>query len=206
MSRTQYYTATTLDGFIADPNQSLDWLFTRKRDEDGPFSYGEFVANVGAIAMGSTTYEWILDYHSSDEKWPYDVPCWVLTHRQLPAAAGARIEFRSGDVTAVHAEMARAAGDRNVWIVGGGDLAGQFADAGLLDEVIVWIAPVTLRWGRAAAAPPDRATPGRARAERRFRLRQVLRRALRLGVRSSPWPTTSTSPSASARCSGANPA
>jgi dihydrofolate reductase len=43
--------------------------------------------------------------------------------------------------------MVRAAGDRNVWIVGGGDLAGQFADAGLLDEVIVSIAPVTLGAG-----------------------------------------------------------
>ena len=57
MSRTQYFTATTLDGFIADPNHSLDWLFTRKRDEDGPFSYSEFIASVGAMAMGSTTYE-----------------------------------------------------------------------------------------------------------------------------------------------------
>ena len=47
----------------------------------------------------------------------------------------------------VHAEMAAAAGGKNVWIVGGGDLAGQFADAGLLDEVIVYIAPVTLGSG-----------------------------------------------------------
>ena len=43
--------------------------------------------------------------------------------------------------------MVRAAGGRNVWIVGGGDLAGQFADAGLLDEVLVSIAPVTLGAG-----------------------------------------------------------
>jgi dihydrofolate reductase len=59
----------------------------------------------------------------------------------------ASIEFTSENVTTVHAEMVRAAGDRNVWIVGGGDLAGQFADAGLLDEVIVSIAPVTLGAG-----------------------------------------------------------
>jgi dihydrofolate reductase len=47
----------------------------------------------------------------------------------------------------VHEQMVEAAGGRNVWIVGGGDLAGQFADAGLLDEVIVYIAPVTLGAG-----------------------------------------------------------
>ena len=62
MGLTQYYTATTLDGFIADPNNSLDWLFTRKRESGGPLDYDAFIADVGALAMGATTYEWILDH------------------------------------------------------------------------------------------------------------------------------------------------
>jgi dihydrofolate reductase len=152
LSLTQYYTATTLDGFIAGPDNSLDWLFTRERENGGPMDYGEFIAAVGALAMGSTTYEWILDHEfgdkdSSEWKWPYEVPTWVFTHRDLPRVPNARIEFTSGDVAKVHAEMAAAAGGRNIWIVGGGDLAGQFADAGLLDEVVVMIAPVTLGAG-----------------------------------------------------------
>jgi dihydrofolate reductase len=152
VSLTQYYTATTLDGFIADSDNSLDWLFTRKREQDGLLNYGEFIAGVGAMAMGSTTYEWILDHEFADRdpaewKWPYDIPCWVFTHRQLPIVPESRVEFTSADVVAVHQEMVGAAGGRNVWIVGGGDLAGQFADVGLLDEVIVWIAPVTLGAG-----------------------------------------------------------
>jgi dihydrofolate reductase len=152
VSLTQYYTATTLDGFIADPDNSLDWLFTRARDEGGPGNYGDFIAGVGALAMGSTTYEWILDHEFAgkdqvDWNWPYDIPCWVFTHRELTVVPNARVEFTSADVAAVHAEMVAAAGGRNVWIVGGGDLAGQFADAGLLDEVIVSIAPVTLGAG-----------------------------------------------------------
>jgi dihydrofolate reductase len=151
-SLTQYYTATTLDGFIADPDDSLDWLFTRQREEDGPMNYGEFIARVGALAMGSTTYEWILDHEFADKdpsewKWPYDLPTWVFTHRQLPVVPDAKVEFTSADVATVHEAMVAAAGDRNVWIVGGGDLAGQFADAGLLDEMIVSIAPVTLGAG-----------------------------------------------------------
>jgi dihydrofolate reductase len=102
--------------------------------------------------MGSTTYEWVLDHEFAGKdpaewKWPYDIPGWVFTHRQLPVVPEAQIEFTSGDVAVVHAEMVIAAGNRNVWIVGGGDLAGQFADAGLLDEVIVSIAPVTLGAG-----------------------------------------------------------
>ena len=152
MSLTQYYTATTLDGFIADQNHSLDWLFTRDQDRAGPLNYAAFYADVGAIAMGSTTYEWILDHElrgkdPADASWPYDVPSWVFTHRRLEAVPGAAITFTQSDLADAHAEMVVAAGGRNVWIVGGGDLAGQFADAGLLDEVIVYIAPVTLGGG-----------------------------------------------------------
>jgi dihydrofolate reductase len=127
-------------------------LFTRQQDPDGPLNYQEFIGQVGALAMGATTYEWILA-HGSAEKgpgelgWPYDVPCWVFTHRQLPVVPDAPIEFAAGDVAPVHAKMVAAAGDRNRWIVGGGDLAGQFADAGLLDELIVYIAPVLLGAG-----------------------------------------------------------
>ena len=102
--------------------------------------------------MGSTTYEWILEHDRAGKdpaewKWPYDIPGWVFTSRQLEVVPEAPIEFVSGDVAPVHAAMVEAAGGKNVWIVGGGDLAGQFADAGLLDEVIVYIAPVTLGSG-----------------------------------------------------------
>jgi dihydrofolate reductase len=74
----------------------------------------------------------------------YYIPCWVFTHRQLPRVPDSRIAFTSADIATVHREMVDTAVERNIWIVGGGDLAGQFADVGLLDEVIVLIAPVTL--------------------------------------------------------------
>jgi dihydrofolate reductase len=152
VSLTQYYTATSLDGFIADPDNSLDWLFTRKREEDGPFNYEAFIADVGALAMGSTTYEWILDHEFAGKdpaewKWPYDIPGWVFTHRRLPVVPNSGVKFTAEDIATVHKEMVASAGDRNIWIVGGGDLAGQFADEGLLDEVIVSVAPVTLGGG-----------------------------------------------------------
>jgi dihydrofolate reductase len=152
VSLTQYYTATALDGFIADPDKSLDWLFTRDQDRGGILNYGEFIADVGALAMGSTTYEWILDHEFQGKdpeewKWPYEVPSWVFTHRELTVVPDADIRFVRDGVAPVHAVMVAAAAGGNVWIVGGGDLVGQFADAGLLDEVIVYIAPVTLGGG-----------------------------------------------------------
>jgi dihydrofolate reductase len=149
---TQYYTATSLDGFIADERHSLEWLFTRQQDRNGPLNYAAFIEHVGAVAMGATTYEWILEHEFAEKdpaesKWPYDQPSWVFTHRELRDVPGAELRFVSGDVRDVHAEMVAAAGERNVWVVGGGDLAGQFADAGLLNEVIVYVAPVTLGAG-----------------------------------------------------------
>jgi dihydrofolate reductase len=153
MPLTQYYTATTLDGFIADPNDSLEWLFSREQDRDGPLNYAAFIAEVGALAMGSTTYEWVIDHEFSgkpteERKWPYDLPCWVFTHRQLTVVPGADVRFTSDEVASVHEQMLAAAGGKNVWIVGGGDLVGQFADVGLLDEVIVYVAPVMLGAGK----------------------------------------------------------
>ena len=148
--KTQYYTATSVDGFIADEHNSLDWLFevTSRSDRFAPF-----FAGVGAFAMGATTYEWVLEHERVLERpekwrgWYGDVPCWVFTHRTLPVVPGASVSFVSGDVRPVHAAMASAAGGRNAWLVGGGELVGAFADAGLLDEVILGVAPVTLGAG-----------------------------------------------------------
>jgi dihydrofolate reductase len=149
VSRTVYYTATTLDGFIADPHDSLDWLLTQPHDPDGPFGYQAFIADVGALCMGATTYRWILDHLAgTGGAWEYPVPTFVLTHRTFPTPDDADVRFRSGDVRAVHAAMTEAAGGQDLWVVGGGDLAGQLADVGLLDEVVVSIAPVTLGAGR----------------------------------------------------------
>lgn len=148
--KAQYYTACSLDGFIADSQNCLDWLFQFGEPENG--SYVDFIREVGAIAMGSTTYEWLLNHQINEgadppQVWPYEQPTWVFTSRTLPIIEGANIEFVKGDVRPVHQKMVAAAGDQNIWIVGGGDLVGQFHDQGLLDEVIVQITSVTLGSG-----------------------------------------------------------
>lgn len=149
--KTQYYTATSLDGFLATEDDSLEWLFPLGDVNDT--SYPSFIAEVGALAMGSATYEWMLRHALAvkdqlGSAWPYSQPTWVFSHRTLPPVAGATLHFVSGDVRPVHAAMKSAAGDKNVWIVGGGDLAGQFFDAGLLDEMIVQVGSVTLGKGK----------------------------------------------------------
>ena len=152
--RTQYYTASSLDGFIATPDDSLDWLFPL--GDINETGYPQFIQEVGALAMGSATYEWMLRHvikpgSNDGAPWPYTQPCWVFSRRVLPALPGADIRFVQGDVRPVHAQMRAAAeshGGKNVWLVGGGDLAGQFHDAGLLDELIVQVGSVTLGAGK----------------------------------------------------------
>lgn len=182
--KTQYYTAASLDGFIATEDDSLDWLFPL--GDINASSYPEFIANVGALAMGSSTYEWMLRNAdkvtaATGSAWPYTQPAWVFTARTLPPIPNTDIRFVRGDVRSFHAVMRAAAGSKNIWIVGGGDLAGQFFDAGLLDELIVQIGSVTL--GRGKPLFPRRAlTPalrlssvrqlGSGMAELRYDVRQ----------------------------------
>lgn len=149
MPTLTYYTAMTLDGFIADPDDSLDWLFRQDQDHGGPLNYDDFIRDIGALVMGATTYQWILDHSEhTGESWAYAMPAWVVTHRDLPVPEGGDVRFASGDVREVYHAMTAAAGGKDLWVVGGGELVGQFADAGLLDEVIVYVAPVTLGAGR----------------------------------------------------------
>ncbi|MDV3223051.1 dihydrofolate reductase family protein [Intrasporangium sp.] len=144
MSRTIYYVASSIDGFIATPEHSLDWLLTREMDDQGPMGYRPFIEKVGAIAMGSATYEWI---RSNLPSWDYTVPTWVFTRRDLEGVEGADVRFTHDDVEHVHRLMNETAQDRDVWVMGGGELVGQFTDRGLVDELVVSFAPVALGAG-----------------------------------------------------------
>jgi dihydrofolate reductase len=169
MTRTIYYVASSLDGFIADPHDSLDWLVKQDIDEHGAMNYTEFIAGIGAVLMGAATYEWLIRQQT---EWPYTQPSWVFTHRDLTGPDGADIRFTSAAVAAVHEEAVEAAKGQDVWVVGGGELAGQFADAGLLDEIVVSYAPVTL--GAGAPLLPRRLD---------LRLRETARNAAFVGAR-----------------------
>jgi dihydrofolate reductase len=142
---TIYFTASSLDGFIVDTDGSLDWLITREIDADGPFGYQAFSRSVGALVMGSVTYEWLLANQPGD--WMYEQPTWVLTHRPEIIADGHPVHVHAGTVDELHPHLVAAAGDRDVWVVGGGDVAGQFVAAGLIDELIVSYAPCSLGAG-----------------------------------------------------------
>src|SRR4051794_14900856 len=149
----------SLDGYIAESDDTLDWLTGYQGsyggDDAQPMkgSYDRFYDGVGALVMGSVTYEWVL---RELDTWPYaDKPTWVLSSRDLPKRENVRIA--DGEVQSLHGEMMVAAGEKDLWVVGGGNVASQFADAGLLDEVLVTLVPVVLGEGKPLF---DRRLPG----------------------------------------------
>jgi dihydrofolate reductase len=161
MSKVQYYCAATLDGYIADQNDEIDWLtgyegrYEGPDTEPGPMSgggsYERFYEEVGALVSGSVTYEFVLEHTKGGGTWPYaGKPCWVLSSRDLPTpeADDADVRIARGRVRALFEEMIASAGDRNLWIVGGGNVASQFSDAGLLDELHLTVVPVVLGAGK----------------------------------------------------------
>jgi dihydrofolate reductase len=170
MSRTQYYCAASLDGYIAEADDSLDWLLAYEGSseadgaEPGPMgeggTYEGFYDGVGALVSGATTYEFVLGNRAEGGEWPYKgKPWWVLSSRDLPVPDGEGVDVRiaNAGVAELHDEMIAAAGERNLWVVGGGNVASQFADQGLLDELLVTVVPVVLGAGKPLF---DRRLPG----------------------------------------------
>lgn len=153
MTRFVYNTAATLDGYLADPDDSLSWLFDVPGASEAENEVTDFLNGVGAFVMGATTYSWVLDHEEKERPgmWASSygpLPCFVVTHRSLPVPEGGNVTFVAGPVADWVDRVMDAAGERDVWLVGGGDLVGQFADVGRLDEVRVSVAPVVLGAGK----------------------------------------------------------
>jgi dihydrofolate reductase len=180
VATTVYYCASSLDGYIAGPDDNLDWLlgyqgtFEDESAEPGPMSeggaYEDFYGGVRALVAGSATYEWILD-HTGEGEWPYpSKPCWVLSSRELrlPEGDGVDVRIVDGSVGELYDEMAAAAGDGVLWVVGGGGVASQFAEEGRLDEVHLTVVPVVLGAGKRLFERPLPGGPARLTGTRTF--------------------------------------
>jgi dihydrofolate reductase len=163
LSLVRYYAAATLDGYIAESDDTLDWLlnyeghFEAADSDEGQAGYDTFYEGIGALVSGSTTYEWVLEHGSG---WPYaGKPCWILSSRELPKPEGEGVDVRivSGQIPDLIDEMLGSAGERDLWIVGGGNIASQFVDHGLLDRLEVTLVPVVLGEGKPLF---DRRLPG----------------------------------------------
>lgn len=151
MTRIVYNTATSLNGYLADESHSLEWLFAV--DNAGAPDMAAFMSSVGVFVEGSSTYEWVLraeNLLAEPTKWRHFYgarPTYVFTSRTLPVPEGADVRFVNGAVADVLEEIKDAAGAGDVWVVGGGDVAGQFLDCGALTDISLSVAPAALHAG-----------------------------------------------------------
>ena len=146
--RVRVYIASSLDGFIAGPDDDLSWLTgPDAANPGGPtdpdaLTFEAFIADVGAVLMGRGTY----DVVRGMTWWGYgERPVLVATRREL-GEARETVRAVSGPIEALVAEARRAAGDKDVYL-DGGDLIRQAVAADLVDDLTVTLAPVALGSG-----------------------------------------------------------
>lgn len=140
MSRVRLYVATSLDGFIADREGSVDWL-----DQHDPRDYGfnDFFAEVGAVIMGRRTYEFV---RAIGDHWPYaGKRVFVMSSRTLVGVPDGVLPKPGGIGPAI--EAARAATSKEIWVVGGAVAIQSALDGGHVDLIETFIVPVLLGRG-----------------------------------------------------------
>lgn len=146
MTRFVGYIATSLDGRIADANGDVDWL-TPFNDPATDFGYEAFYADVDALVMGRATY----DFLAREIEWPYPgKPCFVVTSHTLSGAPEG-VQAVDPDFDALRGRLL-SSDHETIWIVGGGQTLRAGLDAGMLDELRVFIIPVVLGGGAALFA------------------------------------------------------
>lgn len=152
--RVRVYIATSIDGFIAGPDDDLSWLMgpeaaNQGGDTDpGALTFDAFFAEVGALLIGRGTF----DVVKAMDRWGYeDRAVLVATHHPLGEGVRDTVRAVAGSIEEMVREAKEIAGGRDVYI-DGGDLIRQAAEAGLIDDLTITIAPIALGRGHALFA------------------------------------------------------
>lgn len=140
MTRVRLYVATSLDGFIADREGSVDWL-----DAHDPRSYGydAFLAEIGTVIMGRRTFEFV---RAMGDDWPYaGKRAMVLSSRSLAGVPEGVLPSSRGMAGAI--ESARGTSSKDIWVVGGAVAMQSALDGGYVDLIDIFVIPVLLGRG-----------------------------------------------------------
>ena len=135
------FIATSLDGYIATKDDSLEWLF--KVDGEGDNGYSDFYETVDTVIMGRRTYDWLLEQEL--ESFPYEgKECYVFS--RTVSEDNENVKFFSGDVVDFTNHLKNKEG-KDIWVMGGGDLIHSFINEKLVDELIITVSPVSIGKG-----------------------------------------------------------
>ena len=143
MARIRGYIGASLDGYIAGPGGSLDWLTRYDGIDAGRYSYDRFIAGIRTVVMGRATYDAIA---GMEVDWPYARQRGIIvTTRPLDTPPVPLQVWTAGiDALATHL---RGLDDGDVWIVGGGQLQQALIERRALDSLILFLVPEILGGG-----------------------------------------------------------
>ena len=142
MARIRLYIATSLDGYIATPDGGVAWLEPFDAGDEGGYGYEEFLKGIGALIMGRATFDQVLGFGD----WPYAGKRAIVLSSRPADALPEGVEVRNVGAAAA-AEEARGFGGGDIWLMGGGNVVRQFLDAGLIDDMEIFVMPVLLGGG-----------------------------------------------------------
>jgi dihydrofolate reductase len=143
MRKLSIYIAASLDGYIAKPNDNLDFLkLVEKEGED--YGYAEFTDTIDTIILGRKTYDWVLREVGASHYDNGERDVYVITHSERPGSG--RTTFYSGDVVEFVRQL-KAGEGKNIYCDGGAQLIDTLLQHDLIDEFVVSIVPILLGEG-----------------------------------------------------------
>lgn len=142
--KTVLYIAMSLDGYIAKPDGNLDWLTTVPNPSEGDYGYEDLISKVGTIVMGRRTYKEVIGF---GVEWPYpEQETYVVTFNHQLKIESPNTYVLTGDI-ANFIDRKKQSADKDIWLVGGGQLVTHFINADLIDNMIITIIPKTIGEG-----------------------------------------------------------
>ncbi|ARV14125.1 dihydrofolate reductase family protein [Polaribacter sp. SA4-12] len=143
-SKNSVFIATSLDGYIADKNGGIDWLYSIQNPTNDDMGYVEFTNNIDALVMGRTTFETVCGF---DVDWPYDKPVFVLstTLNEIPESYKGKAFLVNGTLTEI-LEQIHKKGYHRLYI-DGGTMIRSFLKDDLIDEMRITTIPILLGGG-----------------------------------------------------------
>jgi dihydrofolate reductase len=144
MAQVQLYIATSLDGYIARPDGNLDWLESFPNPDLLDYGYMDFIKQIGTVIMGRKTYSWVID---GGQEWPYtEQDTYVVTRNQGLELKIPKGKAFSGDLSELIKSL-RTTAEKDIWLVGGGELNTLFLNQDLIDKMIITVIPVIIGEG-----------------------------------------------------------
>jgi len=138
MPKLSIYIATSLDGYIAKPNDDLSFLkLVEKEGED--YGYAEFTATIDTIIVGRKTYDWVSKEIGSSHYDNGDRNVYVITRTERPAVG--KTTFYTGNLSELVQELKTGSG-KNIYCDGGAEIVNELLKNNLIDEFIISIIPV----------------------------------------------------------------